>query len=381
MPVTNYLFELNMKKINSILLFLIGISFFLSCTEEERDPQLYLLGSPLVSSPAGTKTYLLSEANAASVAETFTWSAANFGFPAAITYSLQFAQAGTSFAKPINMVTTGNLSFALKGSEFNQQMLAQAFKGGSQYAMEGRIKASVGTYAAPQYSPVFTFNVIPFEMKLPPIYLLGDATLNEWDNNKAQVMSFWSAGVYGVVTPLKAGKYIKGIKTLGAWAPQWGLGTGTWAAGTLAYRATENNPDPPAIPSPATAGDYLVVFNIDALTYSVTAMPEKVYLVGDGCSAGWTPTAGLPFTKSAPGVYSITTALSAAKNLKIMYSNSGAWAPQWGTSTGAIAALGKLVFRPNEAASDPASIPTPATAGNYKIDLNFNENSYKITAQ
>jgi hypothetical protein len=64
-----------------------------------------------------------------------------------------------------------------------------------------------------------------------------------------------------------------------------------------------------------------------------------------------------------------------------MYSNSGAWAPQWGTSTGAISALGKLVFRPNEASADPASIPTPATAGNYKIDLNFNENTYKITAQ
>jgi len=370
-----------MKKIHSILLFIIGIFVFLSCAEEERDPQLYLLGAPLVSSPAGTKTYLLSEANAGAIAETFTWSAANFGFPAAITYSLQFAQAGTSFAKPINVVTTGNLSFALKGSEFNQQMLAQAFKGGSQYAMEGRVKASVGTYAAPQYSPVFTFNVIPFEMKLPPIYLLGDATLNEWDNNKAQVMSFWSAGVYGVVTPLKAAKNIKGIKTLGAWAPQWGQASGTWESGTLAYRPTESVADPASIPSPPTAGDYLVVFNIDALTYTVTAMPDKVYLVGDGCTAGWTPTAGLPFTKSAPGVYSITTALTASKNLKIMYSNSGAWAPQWGTSSGAIAALGKLVFRPNEGTADPASIPTPATAGNYKIDLNFNENTYKITAQ
>jgi len=381
MLVTNHLNELNMKRINSILLLIIGVFFLLSCAEEERDPQLYLLGSPLVTSPSGTKTYLLTESGVGTVAETFTWSKANFGFPAAITYTLQFSQSGKSFATPINVSSSGNLSYSFKVGDFNQLMLAQSFKGGMQYDMEGRIKASVGDYAAPQYSPVFTFKVIPFEMKLPPIYLLGDATLNEWDNNKAQVMNFWSVGVYGVVTPLKAGKNIKAIKTLGAWAPQWGLGTGTWAAGTLAYRATESNPDPPAIPSPATAGDYLVVFNIDALNYSVTAMPDKVYLVGDGCSAGWTPTAGLPFTKSAPGVYSLTTALNAAKNLKIMYSNSGAWAPQWGTSTGAIAALGKLVFRPNEASADPSSIPTPATAGNYKIDLNFNENSYKITAQ
>jgi starch-binding outer membrane protein SusE/F len=370
-----------MKKINSIILFFVASIFLFSCSEEEREPQMYLLDNPRIISPAGTKTYLLTEANMNSVAETFIWTYAEFGFPAAVTYTLQFSQAGKSFATPINVVTTGNLGFSYKVSEFNQLMLAQSFKGGNQYAMEGRVKASLGDYAPAQYSPVFTFNVIPFEMKLPPIYLLGDATLNAWDNQKAQVMSFWSVGVYGVVTPLQANKYIKAIKTLGAWAPQWGQASGTWDSGKLAYRPTESVADPASIPSPPTAGDYLVVFNIDALTYTVTAMPDKVYLVGDGCSAGWTPTAGLPFTKSAPGIYSLTTALNAAKNLKIMYSNSGAWAPQWGTVTGAISALGKLTFRASEAVADPASIPTPATAGNYKIDLNFNENSYKITAQ
>ena len=216
-----------MKRINSILTLFIGAFFLLSCAEEEREPQLYLLGAPKVSSPAGIKSYILTETAVGSVAETFTWSAANFGFPAAVTYTLQFAQAGKNFTPAINVVSSANLNYSIKVGDFNQLMLAQSFKGGQQYAMEGRVKASVGDYAAAQYSPVFTFNVIPFEMKLPPIYLLGDATLNEWDNNKAQVMNFWSVGVYGVVTPLKADKYIKGIKTLGAWAPERGQGTGT----------------------------------------------------------------------------------------------------------------------------------------------------------
>jgi len=66
-------------------------------------------------------------------------------------------------------------------------------------------------------------------------------------------------------------------------------------------------------------------------------------------------------------------------NLKIMYSNSGAWAPQWGTVAGANSAMGKLSFRPNEGVADPASIPTPATAGTYKIELDFSENTYRIT--
>ena len=368
-----------MKKINSILMLFIGILFLVSCEEEVRDPRMYLMMNPTVTAPTTTKTYILTENTVANVLETFTWTAGDFGFPAAITYTLQFAPAGKSFATPINIASSGALTYALKVGDLNQQLLALSYKGGTQYAMEGRIKASVSEFANPMYSPVFTFNVIPYEQKLPPIYLVGDATLNAWDNKAGQVMAYWSTGVYGVVTPLLAGKYIKALKTSGAWAPQWGLGSGTWDAGTLAYRATESNPDPPSIPSPPTAGEFIVVFNITALTYSVTAMPATVYLVGDGCSAGWTPTAGLAFTKTGVGKYSLTTTLTAAKNLKIMYSNSGAWAPQWGTVSGAISALGKLSFRPNDAAADPASIPSPASAGSYKIELDFNENTYKIS--
>jgi starch-binding outer membrane protein SusE/F len=371
----------HMKRIQSILLFIIGIFVIVSCGKEDTEPQLYLKGGLAVSSPSASKTYLLLETNAAAVAETFTWTPADFGFKAAITYTLQIAQAGKNFATPVNVVSSGNLTYTIKVSDLNTLMLGQSFKGGTQYAMEGRVKATVSDYATPQYSTTFTFNIIPYEMKLPPIYLVGDATLGAWDNAKGQVMSYWSTGIYGVVTPLQANKNIKALKTSGAWAPQWGQASGTWDTGKLAYRPTENVTDPPSIPSPPTAGDYLVVFNIDALTYTQTLMPDKVYLVGDGCSAGWTPTSGLAFTKSAPGLYSLTTALTASKNLKIMYSNSGAWAPQWGTVSGAIAALGKLSFRPTEAVADPASIPTPATAGNYKIELNFNENTYKITAQ
>jgi len=370
-----------MKRIQSILLFIIGVFIVASCGKEDTEPQMYLKGGPIVSSPSATKTYLLLETNANAVAETFTWSVADFGFKAVVTYTLQIAQAGKSFATPMNLVSSGNLTYAIKVSDLNQLMLSQSLKGGTQYAMEGRVKATVSDYAPPQYSATFTFNIIPYEMKLPPIYLVGDATLGQWDNTKGQVMSYWSTGIYGVVTPLQASKNIKAVKTSGAWAPQWGQASGTWDSGKLAYRPTETVTDPPSIPSPPTAGDYLVVFNIDALTYTQTLMPDKVYLVGDGCSAGWTPTAGIAFTKSAPGLYSLTTALIASKSLKIMCSNSGAWAPQWGTVSGAISALGKLSFRPTEAVADPASIPSPSTAGNYKIELNFNENTYKITAQ
>ena len=368
-----------MKRLYKTVLLFTGILFLASCAEEERDPQIYLLKFPNISSPSGTKSYILEEAKAGDVMETYSWSKADFGFPAAISYTLQFAEDGNKFATPMNIAVTQGLQYALTQGELNQMLLAKNYTAGRQYSFEGRVKASVGEYAPPQYSQIFKFSVIPFETKLPPLFLLGDATIDGWDNKTDQAMPFWSVCVYGIVTPLKANAYIKVIKTQGAWAPQWGQASGTWESGTLAYRPTESVADPAAIPGPPADGDYLVVVNIEALTYTVTAMPEVVYLVGDGCSAGWTPTAGLPFTKTAPGKYTLTTALNASSNLKIMYSNSGAWAPQWGTVAGANSAMGKLSFRPNEGVADPASIPTPATAGTYKIELDFSENTYRIT--
>ena len=89
-----------MKRLYSILLFIIGIVFLISCTQEDREPQLYLLGGPNVLSPTVSKTLLLTEATVNDVAEIYTWANADFGYKAAVTYTLQFAQAGKNLPHP-----------------------------------------------------------------------------------------------------------------------------------------------------------------------------------------------------------------------------------------------------------------------------------------
>ena len=116
----------------------------------------------------------------------------------------------------------------------------------------------------------YTFTVNPAGAA-PELYMLGDGCSAGWDNTAALPMT-GTGGVYSITTNLTSAKFIKFITTLGQWAPMYGTdATGTGTGGPLVYRATEGDPDPPAIPTPATDGSYKVDVDINAMTYTITA--------------------------------------------------------------------------------------------------------------
>ncbi len=371
-----------MKKINQILSLILLLVVF-SCATEEFEPVIKYGDTPvLTSSPAGG-SYLLTEEEAGNTLFSFNWTDADFGFPAAITYIVELDDAGNGFADPTEIVSTTDMTYDLTVGKLNSLLTMLEFPSGVKAPLEIRVKASVGDYAQALNSEAMSFEVIPYSVKLPPIYLLGDATDPGWDNANALPAPYMSPGLYGITAHLKTGAYLKFIEVLKQWAPQWGTdASGTSTSGNLVYRPNENVTDPPAIPSPAVEGDYRIEADIENLTYVIYPIPDVVYLVGGATSIGWTPTDGLAFTKDGIGQYSLVTDLSTGNGgMKIMASNNGAWAPQWGTDATGSNIFGKLVYRPDESKPDPAEIPAPETAGTYKIEVDFTEFTYKITKQ
>src|SRR5687767_8820163 len=85
-----------------------------SCEKEETKAVLAPGGATSLS--ATSTTLVLTQANAANNAVSFTWGKATFGFDAAVNYTLQFAKAGTNFANPatttvVDMGTATTKSF------------------------------------------------------------------------------------------------------------------------------------------------------------------------------------------------------------------------------------------------------------------------------
>ncbi len=372
-----------MKNIKYIFLFIVGIFLITSCEDEAVGPIISYGDAPVLTSSQPGGTFLLTQEDAASTLFTFTWTKADFGFPAAISYIVQMDEAGNNFASATELTTTSDMSYTVTVGDLNGTLTALEFEAGVQTGLEIRVVASVGTSAQTLNSGTFEFDVIPYSVKLPPIYLLGSATDIGWDNLNALPAPFMSNGIYGLVAHLKANEWIKFIHTLGQWTPQWGTdANGTNTGGNLVYRPTEDVDDPSSIPSPDVEGDYRVVADIINLTYVVYPIPEVVYLVGGATTVGWTPTNGIPFTKDGVGQYSLTTDLSTGNGgMKIMASNSGAWAPQWGTNAKGTTLFGTLEYRAADGDPDPAEIPEPTSAGTYKITIDFTENTYKIEKQ
>ncbi len=371
-----------MKKILILLIVLSGLFVFQSCDEFETDPVIQYIGSPNLKVNASSSMLLSQEAADENAAE-LTWTKANFGYRAAINYTVELAVAGTNFANLLELSTSKVSMFNITIGKLNDALIMMELDPDVKTGLELRVKAFVSNNTQPQYSNVFAFDAIPYSVKLPPIYLLGGGTDPGWDNANALPAPYMSPGVYGIVAHLKADDAMKFIHTLGAWAPQWGTDAdGTNTSGNLVYRPDEATADPASIPTPAVEGDYRVVADITNLTYVVYPIPDVVYLVGGATDAGWTPENGVPFTKDGVGKYSLTTNLSVGNGgMKIMASNSGAWAPQWGATEGAAAVFGKLVYRAGDADPDPPQIPEQSTAGSYKIEIDFTENTYKITKQ
>lgn len=220
----------------------------------------------------------------------------------------------------------------------------------------------------------YTFTVNPAGAA-PEMFMLGDGCSAGWDNTKALPME-GTAGIYYITTELTTGKYIKFITTLGAWEPMYGTdANGTSSGGDLVYRPV-GAPDPASIPTPATTGKYVITINTNTLKYTVA---PALYMLGDGCAAGWDNNLAMPLHGGGNGVYTITTTLGAAKSIKFI-TTLGAWEPMYGTVAGAVSTSGVLIYRaPGD--PDPANIPTPATEGLYTVTADITALTYTIAAK
>ncbi|MCK9203495.1 MAG: SusF/SusE family outer membrane protein [Bacteroidales bacterium] len=373
-----------MKKL-TILILAIGLIGIYSCKKDDKVELSGFSGAQVVS-PAQGSSYVLTEPYKDSVLCVFGWVSSAFS-PSDLVppvYSLEMDTVGNEFADPKVLVSSTSKEYSITVGSMNAIILSK-FLGqpDSLGTYEFRVKSQLsGTgAAATKYSGTLTLNITPYSsiVIVPPIYLLGDATTVGWDNTKALEMTHIEGGKFAIVETLSGGgKFIKFIADLGAWAPQWGTDAGgTSENGNLVYRPTESVPDPSAIPSPTNPGDYYILADTANLTYEVSATSAQLFLVGDATTAGWTLANGIPFTKVSPGIFTLTTTLTAG-GMKFMETTTG-WAPQWGTDETGTPNDGPLVYRLTESVPDPPSITSPGS-GTYTININLITKTYKIQA-
>ncbi|MCC9071996.1 SusE domain-containing protein [Flavobacterium sp. F-65] len=329
-----------MKNIYIILIAFIGV-LAVSCNADDVENRQIVSAvvTPEITAPATGKTFILEVDKGLEEAAKFTWSKAEYSASVVVKYTLLIDKKGGDFTAAKTLATTNNITeVSVLVKELNQAVIDLGAATEVVSLFDVKIASSVSG-GVPQVSKTaITISVTPYTGKVNynfiEWYLVGDATVSGWDNNKGNQILFRNpknANEYTFTGFFKAGAF-KTINTLGAWAPMYG-----GAGGTLAYRGKDSDPDPAGFVI-ATEGYYTFVMDVQKLTYKLVpydATAAKSFttvgIIGDSTPGGWDVSTAMTKSKFNDHIWSL--GITSLKDGGLKFRANDTWDVSWGGNT------------------------------------------------
>lgn len=338
-----------MKKI-ALSLFAAAL-LFSACEDKTLDPVLSLGNAPAFSAPAANTAIVLTEATANELFPKFSWSAAEYGFDAAVTYTLELDKAGNGFKEPLAVGATTALEInnVTKG-KINSLLIGKSLPGGEVADIEFRVAAKINPDVPVVYSQPLTLKITPYEAVIIYPQLQVPGSYQGWDptNNKTVIFAAKSDEKYEGYVYIKDDnaeyKFTKGP----AWTTNWG--------DDGADKKLEPNG---ANIKSAAAGVYKLNVNLNELTHS--GVRTDWGLIGSATPDGWNSDQNMTYDV-ATNKWSITLSLKAGE---IKFRANDDWAINLGDDGG-----------DKKAEYNGANIAVAAD-GNYTIELDLSQAVYR----
>ena len=329
-----------MKNAIKLLVVFIGL-ISLSCTNDVEDTGTVTADSGLkLLTPTSSFNLVLDGAKLNDLATTFVWNDSENPTGSTISYTVEAAKGGTNFAAPIVLGTTTNhyLDVTVGGLDTAAKTLGLPALVEGQ--MDVRVKGSTGI------SGFYTLKVTPYQ---PNWGIIGSATTLGWNNSTDMVFNPTS-GTYSISLALLAGEFK--FRLDNSWTTNYGDD-----GNNLSLEAGGAN-----IPV-ATAGNYTIVLDIVAHTYTITPIVNAWGVIGDATPTAWADDTLMDFN-SVTNKYSIVMKMKVG-SFKFRLNHD------WGTNYGDD---GNNLSLDNGGANIPIT-----TAGTYYITTDFTGLTYTIT--
>jgi hypothetical protein len=142
-----------------------------ACKKDETRAVLTPGAKPTLTASTTTPNLALTTANSNTAATTFNYTAADFGYQAGVTYTLQFDKKGGNFASPV-VFTAGNVAGAtsLTTSQLVNIFTSLGYPFNAASQVDVRVVASVGAAVAPLVSSAITLTGTPVPLCIPNAY-------------------------------------------------------------------------------------------------------------------------------------------------------------------------------------------------------------------
>jgi hypothetical protein len=250
-------------------------------------------------------TLVLQQANANNDAVKFTYTPATFGFDAAVTYVLQIAKGGTSFASAstteVGLSNVSPMEKSFKVVDFNRELL-KIVNYGTATPVEVRVKATVAAAAPASYSNVVTITATAYRDIIKYNY---PAALNIAGNYQG-----WDPGTAPQIVKQNNGGYngFEGYIVFNAASPEFKMVKGdNWGAGdygSAGGSALGNGG--PNLTLPSGGAGLTGYYRVRASEATMSWSYSKINTWGIiGAFNGWGSSVPLTFN-TATGVWSIT---------------------------------------------------------------------------
>jgi hypothetical protein len=319
--------------IHKSFIFLFASLTLMSCEKDEEMVFVTDGTAPVLS--ASATSIELTEDKADQDAIKLTWTPSDFGYQAAVSYTLEMDMKGNSFAAPVTVDLGSGTTKTFTVAQLNTLVNRMDIKAFQPNDIDMRVRASVSPNVDAVLSNVLTVSVTPYLTEPPyaTLYMVGDATDGGWNNGDAIAMlrdpndlfKFTYTGKF------KPG-YFKFLGQRGSWAPMYGPGDNN----TLVFRETEADPDPASIEI-KTEGYRTVTVDLRSNTYAIvdfdaSAKPTYNAIGIIGSFSGWG--ADVLMTKTAFNPHYWTLEHTFEEDVEMKFRTAGDWGTNWGAPAG-----------------------------------------------
>ena len=367
----------------------VAVLGFSACDKLDPLPQYGLGVDPVTTVSSATVAPI--PADSMKPALTVSWTDPQYATDTTnMKFLVQIDSSGRNFSKASTREVIGHRSSTFTGRELNNILLGFGFQYDKPYDIDVRVISSYANNNEKRNSNTVKIKATAY--KPPPrvalpstgkLYLVGDATEGGWANPvpvPSQEFSRVSETTFIGIFNMKGGKqYLVLPLNNNNWDNKYSVAdkslAGLNAGGDFKLNAPDN------FPGPATDGLYMITMDFQAGTFKVTpytqqhGLPASLFIVGGATPGGWDNPSSDPvkaaaqtFTRINATTFEIPSLALTSGQKYLLLPESGNWDKKYGEGD-----------KPGFFIPQGGDIPAPATSGNYKITVNFADNSIITT--
>lgn len=371
-----------MKLKNIFLYFMLAVTGFTACDKVDDLPVYGFGVAPVLNSSAATIAVPASDSLKDVL--TLTWSNPAYQTDTATyKYLIEIDSTGRNFSKANVREVKGKKSTTFTARELNNIMLGYGFEFNKAYDLDVRVTSSYANNNERKVSNVVKVKATPY--KIPPkvalpttgkLFLVGSATQGDWSNPvpvPTQEFARIDETTFGGIFQLNGGKEYLILPLNGNWDNKFSVANkglaGLAAGGDFGFNFSDN------FPSPAANGTYKIILDFQTGKFTVTpftqqhGLPANLFIVGGATPGGWNNPVPVPtqqFTRLNSTTWEIASLNLKTGEKYLLLPENGNWGKKFGED------------KPGILIPEGGDFSAPAVTGNYKLTVNFLDNSIKV---